>query len=143
MEKSRGGGQNGRLRVLLVEDDVDLRAAVRQLVQQVLPKAEIFEAGDGFTAGHLLGAHRPELVVLDVFLPDTDGLAICEKIRGTHELSACRILAMTGQGSVELEKQIRAAGADEYLPKPFQNAVFRDIVKRLAARVGEPRPPTR
>ena len=91
----------------------------------------------------LLGAHRPGLVVLDVFLPDTDGLAICEKIRGTPALAASRILAMTGQGSAELEKQIRAAGADEYLTKPFQNAVFRDVVKRLAAQAGEPRSPTR
>ena len=100
--------------VLVVDDDADVRA----LVSTLLGRAGylVAEAPDGRAALKALYGQRPDLVVLDVNMPDLDGWATLERIR---ELSDVPVVMLSARGE-ELEK-VRAlrAGADDYVTKPF------------------------
>jgi DNA-binding response OmpR family regulator len=100
--------------VLVVDDDPDVRA----LVSTLLGRAgyQVTEAQDGRAALKALYAERPDLVVLDVNMPDLDGWGTLERIR---ELSDVPVVMLSARGE-ELEK-VRAlrAGADDYVTKPF------------------------
>jgi DNA-binding response OmpR family regulator len=100
--------------VLVVDDDPDVRA----LVSTLLGRAGylITEAPDGRAALKALYDQRPDLVVLDVNMPDLDGWATLERIR---DLSDVPVVMLSARGE-ELEK-VRAlrAGADDYVTKPF------------------------
>src|SRR5215208_4442582 len=100
--------------VLVVDDDPDVRALVSTLL--VRAGYQVAEAPDGRAALKALYAERPDLVVLDVNMPDLDGWALLERIR---ELSDVPVVMLSARGE-ELEK-VRAlrAGADDYVTKPF------------------------
>jgi DNA-binding response OmpR family regulator len=120
--------------VLVVDDDPDVRA----LVSTLLGRAGylVTEAPDGRAALKALYGQRPDLVVLDVNMPDLDGWATLERIR---DLSDVPVVMLSARGE-ELEK-VRAlrAGADDYVTKPFGRqellARVESVLRRLT--VGE------
>jgi DNA-binding response OmpR family regulator len=105
---------NASASVLVVDDDAD----VRRLVKELLTRAgyRVNEAPDGRAALRALYEERPDLVVLDVSMPELDGWATLERIR---ELSDVPVVMLSALGA-ELEK-VRAlrGGADDYVTKPF------------------------
>jgi DNA-binding response OmpR family regulator len=120
--------------VLVVDDDSD----VRKLVVELLARAgyRVNEAPDGRTALRTLYHERPDLVVLDVTMPELDGWRTLERIR---EVSDVPVVMLTALGA-ELEK-VRAlrGGADDYVTKPFgrQELLARvETVLRRAPRTG-------
>src|SRR5215213_1393586 len=106
-------GVKGR-RVLLIDDDDDIRTMVRRLYER--NDAEVVEASTGPEGLKALYATRPDLVLLDVSMPDVDGWRVLDRIR---ELTDVPVLMLTASDR-ELEK-VRAlrAGADDYVTKPF------------------------
>ena len=99
---------------LVVEDEGDLRSLLRRLLERA--GLDVFEAATGRDGLRLLFDHHPDLVVLDVGLPELDGWAVLERIR---EVSDVPVLMLTAQGG-ELQK-VRGlrGGADDYMTKPF------------------------
>jgi DNA-binding response OmpR family regulator len=110
-------------RVLVVDDE----PIVREVVVRYLEREghETVEAGDGDAARTLLERSDPDLVVLDVMLPGTDGLELCRWIRGRSELP---VIMLTARGE-EADRIVGLElGADDYVTKPFSP-------RELAARV--------
>ena len=101
-------------RILVVDDDRDVRGLVRELLERA--GATVREARDGREALRILYDARPDLVVLDVAMPDLDGWATLERIRDMTEVP---VLMLTAHDA-ELEK-VRGlqGGADDYVTKPF------------------------
>ena len=129
------------LEILVVDDDPDVRGLVRELLERA--GAHVREARDGREALRLLYDVRPELIVLDVTMPDLDGWGTLERIRDMTEVP---VLMLTARGG-ELEK-VRGlkGGADDYVTKPFgrQELLARcEALLRRQARtsVGEAPPP--
>jgi len=110
-------------RVLVVDDDDDIRGLVRTLLER--GGAEVKEARNGRDGLREFHAWRPDLVVLDVSMPELDGWNVLERIR---DMSDVPVLMLTARGD-ELER-VRGlqAGADDYVVKPFGK-------QELAARV--------
>jgi DNA-binding response OmpR family regulator len=127
-------------RVLVIDDDPDIRALVVELLGRAGLKTE--EAGDGRSGLRALHQSPPDLVVLDVSMPEMDGWQTLERIR---DLSDVPVLMLTARGA-ELER-VRGlqAGADDYLVKPFGR---QELVARIQALLrrsrshGEDRPET-
>jgi DNA-binding response OmpR family regulator len=122
-------------RVLIVEDETHLAAGIRYNLE--LEGYEVEVIGDGLAALALLtpqaGASPPfDLVVLDVMLPGMDGFAVADRLRSLGNLIP--ILMLTAKGLPEDVVQGLEAGADDYLPKPFDLAVFLARVKGLLRR---------
>lgn len=112
-------------RVLVVDDDDDVRRLVRTLVERA--GADVRDAASGRDALREFHAWRPDLVVLDVTLPELDGWAVLERIR---DMSDVPVLMLTARGD-ELER-VRGlqAGADDYVVKPFGR---QELVARIQA----------
>ena len=126
-------------RILVVDDD---REIVR-LVRAYLEKAgyEVLVAYDGETALHILRRERPDLVLLDLMLPDRDGWDVTRVVRGDASLAAMPIIMLTAR--VEDHDKIVGLelGADDYVTKPFNPGEVVARVRAVLRRAqGEPAP---
>jgi DNA-binding response OmpR family regulator len=118
-----------RARVLVVDDDEDIRALVRTLLERA--GATVFEAPDGREGMREFHAQRPDLVILDVSMPELDGWQMLDRIR---DMSEVPVLMLTARAD-ELER-VRGlqAGADDYVVKPFGKQELTARVQALLRR---------
>ncbi len=121
-----------RSRVLVVDDDADVRSLVRELLSRA--GHDVAEAAHGREALRSFHAAPPDLVVLDVAMPELDGWQVLERIR---DLSDAPVIMLTARGS-ELEK-VRGlkSGADDYITKPFGRQELLARVEALLRRAGD------
>jgi DNA-binding response OmpR family regulator len=119
-------------RVLVIDDDDDIRTLVAELLQRA--GLEVDQANDGRTGLRAFHQSPPDLVVLDVSMPDMDGWQTLERIR---DLSDVPVMMVTARGA-ELER-VRGlqAGADDYMVKPFGR---QELVARVQALLRRARP---
>lgn len=115
-------------RIAIVEDDPDLL----RLIMETLMKAgySVMAFSDGKSFHTALEKLLPDLVVLDLMLPDTDGLDICRKIRGNAETADIAILMLTARGGEADRVLGLELGADDYVTKPFS---LRELTARVKA----------
>lgn len=115
-------------KILLVDDDKD----IVDLIQEVLQKdgfQTIYKAYTGLDALHICREFQPDVVVLDIMLPDLDGLEVCKKIR---EFSYCSILFLSSKND-DIDKILGLSiGGDDYITKPFSP---REVVFRIKAQL--------
>ncbi|HTV10371.1 MAG TPA: response regulator [Acidimicrobiales bacterium] len=106
------------MRTLLIVDDED---GVRTLVRMTLDSAryEIIEAADGRRALELAREHRPDLVLLDVMLPDMSGLEVCRQLKSQPELGSTTVIMLTARAQSSDVGDAEEAGANGYFTKPF------------------------
>src|SRR6266581_3580586 len=111
--------------VLVVDDE----PIVREVVVRYLRREgfRTLEAGDGDAAREILERETPSLVVLDLMLPGTDGLALCRWIRARSELPVIMVTALGEEADRLTGLEV---GADDYLTKPFSP---RELVARVKA----------
>lgn len=116
--------------VLLIEDDPD----VRSVVERVLGASQytVQSAEDGGSGLRLALSNRPDLVLVDVGLPDRDGVSVTRELREKGFRSP--ILMLTARGTVSDRVSGLDAGADDYLPKPFDVSELLARVKALIRR---------
>jgi DNA-binding response OmpR family regulator len=109
--------------ILLVEDDATVASAVTEMLE--LNGYTVWRAEDGNQAKMLVEEKRPDLVVLDLILPDVDGLVLCADLKATADVPVVICGATTRKRDAVLALRL---GADDFVPKPFD-------VDELAARV--------
>ncbi len=119
-------------RILIAEDEESIIASLEFLMRHAGFQTRV--ARDGETALASLADFSPHLVLLDVMLPGRSGFEVCERIRATPALRATRVLMLTARGATSDETRGRAAGADEYMTKPFST---QDLVTRVRVLLGE------
>ena len=114
--------------VLVADDDDD----VRELVVFRLARAgyEVITAGDGQEALDLALSRRPRVCVIDVMMPGLNGYEVAERLRASEELADVAILLLTASVEEAAVEKGFAAGADDYIKKPFSPA---ELVDRVAA----------
>jgi DNA-binding response OmpR family regulator len=115
--------------VLLIEDDADIALGVRTVLNR--NGFEVRAAAEGRDGLRLFHSERPDIVVLDVGLPEMDGWTVLERIR---ELSEVPVLMLTSHGRESDKVRGLRAGADDYLTKPFGTAEFVARVQALLRR---------
>jgi DNA-binding response OmpR family regulator len=121
----------GTDRVLLIEDDADIALGVRTMLSR--NGFAVTTAGDGREGLRAFHGERPDLVILDVGLPEMDGWTVLERIR---ELSEVPVLMLTAHGQESEKVRGLRTGADDYVTKPFGNAEFVARVRALLRRAG-------
>jgi two-component system, OmpR family, response regulator len=122
----------GAGRILLVDDDPSLREVVRYALDRA--GFEVIEAGDGRAAMDRFGRNAVDLVVLDVLMPEMDGLEVCREIRKSSQVP---IVFLSSRGE-EVDKVLGLEmGGDDYVAKPFSP---RELVSRVRAVLRRTRP---
>lgn len=109
--------------LLVADDDLHIRGLLRRALEH--EGYRVVEAADGRQALAILAEENPALVLLDVRLPGTDGITVCQRIRQRCQTP---IIMITAVGSKDLEARALDLGADDYVIKPFS-------IKELVARV--------
>jgi two-component system, cell cycle response regulator DivK len=104
-------------RILIVEDTEDNRQIIRDLLSSV--GYELIEAEDGAAGVALAQSEHPDLILMDIQLPQIDGYEATRRIRAMPELAKVPIIAVTSYALSGDEAKTRAAGCDGYIAKPF------------------------
>ena len=120
-------------RLLLVEDDETLREALAFLLRR--EGYEVSEAGDGAAALAAFTADEPDLVLLDLMIPEPNGIEVCRRIRLTSDLPVIMLTAKDSKADVVLGLEV---GADDYVTKPYSTpellARIRGALRRAKGR---------
>lgn len=122
----------GRRTVLLVEDSPSVRRVLRRCLEAM--GLEVQEAADGRAALEQLKGRAPDLVVLDLALPQVSGYEVCEAIVRSPLHQVVPVLVMSGRVLPEDRAQALEVGADSFLAKPFELPEFRARVEALLRR---------
>ncbi len=110
--------ESGKRKILLVDDEVE----IIEMLAKALEDDGRFEyrvAANGFDAGMLVKEYRPDLIILDVMLPDINGKEVCVRVRQDASLEEVRIICISGMVEEEKIAELKLAGADEFVRKPF------------------------
>ena len=119
--------ESGKRKVLVVDDDTDLV----DLIVDVLERDGRFETktvNNGFEAGMMVKEYRPDLIVLDVMLPDINGKEVCLRVRSDSSLEAVKIICISGMVEEDKIADLKEAGADDFLHKPFSSDVLIELI---------------
>ena len=125
------------MKVLVVDDDPDIVEAVSICFALRWPDAELVDAPDGTTALSTFESEEPDVVILDLGLPDMSGLEVCKTIR---EDSQVPILILTARGGELNKVQGLEMGADDYITKPFSHLELLARIKAVMRRANAPSP---
>ncbi|MGW5441779.1 two-component system response regulator CseB [Streptomyces asiaticus] len=124
-----GPGSPTEAHLLLVEDDEVIRNTVRMALERY--GFTVSTAGDGLTGLEIFREEQPDLLLLDVMLPELDGIGLCRRVR---EFSLAPILMMSARGdSLDVVSGLEA-GADDYVVKPCESAVLVARIRSLLRR---------
>ncbi|GGS04192.1 DNA-binding response regulator [Streptomyces humidus] len=121
------------LRILLADDQTLVRAAFAMLVESAPDMAVVGQAGTGREAVRLARDERPDLIVMDVRMPDLDGIEATRLIAADDELTGVRVLVLTTYDTDENIVEALRAGASGFLVKDTRPAELLDAIRTVAA----------
>ncbi|RMF91962.1 MAG: DNA-binding response regulator [Candidatus Schekmanbacteria bacterium] len=118
--------------IAIVEDEPDIAKLISINLEKSGYRTQIFPDGDSFLK--TLKNSPPHLAILDLMLPDIDGLEICKYLRNNKDLKSCKIIIVTAKGD-EIDKVLGLElGADDYVTKPFSPIELTARVKAVLRR---------
>jgi len=118
----------GEAEILVVEDEADTLNLAKIILETEGYKIQT--ASDGQETFKKIDQRKPDLILLDLRLPDIDGYEICRKLKGRSETETIPIVMFSASGSESAKKRAFEAGADDFLGKPFAMAQLLGVVKR-------------
>lgn len=116
--------------VLIIEDDEDLRESLRLLLED---KYDIQALENGLTGLKAALRNPPDLILLDLKMPEMDGFQACKVLRADKEFDGIPIIVLSGYNTVEDRTRIFELGADDFIAKPFDNA---ELLARIQRKIG-------
>ncbi len=128
-----------RLSILIVDDDEVLADVLsRRLQQQGFATATAFSGGSGLAQAR---ADRPDLIVLDLRLPDADGFDVCEKLADAPETCDIPVIILSGMEQPDILRRCRAAGCQYFLRKPYDPNALLILIRQAIQEAGDWEPP--
>ncbi len=113
--------------VLIVDDEPDIRELVKEILED--EEYEVTVASDGRSAREALRARLPDIILLDIWMPDIDGITLLKEISEDDGLP-CQVIMMSGHGNVETAVEATRLGAYDYLEKPLSMAKLLITIER-------------
>ena len=117
--------------VLIVDDDADARNVIADALRSKGDEINAMEARNGVDALLAIGRSKPDMIILDVLMPNMNGYDVCERLKANDDSRMIKIVAISGDHSPEVRERILAAGADEFFTKPLDMVSFCDECFRL------------
>jgi len=116
-------------KVLIADDQESMRSLIRVTLDS--GHFEILEAPDGAAAARIARDEQPDLVFLDWTMPALSGIEVCQKLRDDPRTATTKIVMVTGRADVDEQAAGFAAGADDYITKPFSPLELLDKVSEV------------
>ena len=121
--------------ILIADDDISTLRTLSHALEREGYK--VHTAQDGAEALQQVEEHQPDLVILDVVMPQLDGHEVCRRLRRKPEFARMPVIILTAQNSQDEKVRFLDAGADDYLTKPFHSPELLARIKVLLRRAGE------
>jgi CheY-like chemotaxis protein len=121
------------VKVLVVDDNVDLVEMLSMVIEAA--GHYVRKAFDGRSGISAALEYQPDLILLDVGMPDLKGTEVAKELRRHRELAGARIVALTGWGQPDDRQRTAAAGFDDHLTKPADPGQIQQILEEVAGRV--------
>ena len=116
-------------KVYVVEDNEKNMKLFRAILK-IIPDIEVFEETRGDLGLELIKSGNPDLVILDIQLPEMNGIEICSELRKTDKFKDTPIIAVTSFAMKGDKERIMEAGFNQYVSKPIKVQEFREVVKK-------------
>ncbi len=127
----REDDDDGRKKILVVDDDLIIVESIVQCLEEDEYDYEVISASDGFEAGLQVNHFKPDLLILDIMMPDIKGYEVCKKIKSTKETAHIKIVVLSAYLDDEKFQQMKDNGADLCLSKPLPLSRLKDEVATL------------
>jgi CheY-like chemotaxis protein len=121
-------------KALVVDDNADIRTIVRAVLQSANLGLTVLTAQDGIEAIELAMNERPDIVILDISMPDVDGFEVCRRLRADERTAHVPVLMLTANGGEQHVTTGFGVGADDYVVKPFRREELVARVRRILER---------
>src|SRR3990170_8721160 len=120
-----------RKKILVVDDDKIIVETIVQALEEDEYGYEMISASDGFEAGLQVSHFRPDLLILDIMMPDINGYEVCQKVKSSPESKDTKIIALSAYLNEEAFDKMKEYGADACFSKPLPLGQLKDIVAKL------------
>ena len=110
--------ESGKRKALVVDDDPSLVELIRDTLEAD-GRFEVRVANNGFDAGMMVKEYHPDVIVLDVMLPDINGKEVCQRIRTDPAMDDVKIICISGMVEQDKIMELKSAGANDFMQKPF------------------------
>ena len=131
METSMAMQEKAKPTILVVDDFDDTRLLLRTWLER--KGFLVIEAEDGNEAVALAESKRPDLIIMDLEMPELDGLAATRKIRNMKGLENVPVLAVSAYGAEQFREDALAAGCNEYVSTPFEPEALEKLIRSLVS----------
>lgn len=121
---------SGKRKVLVVDDDEELVELICDQLERD-GRFEIRAVNNGFDAGMMVHDYRPDLIVLDIMLPDINGKEVCQRVRSDKSMDDVRIICISGMVEEDKIGELKECGANDFMKKPFEIDVLIDRICEL------------
>jgi excisionase family DNA binding protein len=115
--------ESGKRKALIVDDDEELVELIRDVLEAD-SRFEIRVANNGFDAGMMVKEYHPDIIILDVMLPDINGKEVCQRVRSDSSMDDVKIVCISGMVEADKIEDLKAAGANDFMQKPFEVGVI-------------------
>jgi excisionase family DNA binding protein len=122
--------ESGKRKILVVDDDQELVDLIVDVLQKD-GRFEVRSVNNGFDAGMMVKEYRPDLLVLDIMLPDINGREVCQRVRGDKTMDDVKIICISGMIENEKIEDLKVAGANDFIHKPFEVDILIDRIGSL------------
>jgi excisionase family DNA binding protein len=122
--------ESGKRKISVVDDDVELVELITDVLERD-GRFEVKSVNNGFDAGMMVKDYKPDLIVLDVMLPDINGKEVCQRVRSDSTMDTVKIICISGMVEEDKVDELRAAGANDFMRKPFEVEALVDRVCQL------------
>lgn len=119
--------ESGKRKALIVDDDEELVELIRDALDAD-GRFEIRVVNNGFDAGMMVKEYHPDVIVLDVMLPDINGKEVCQRVRSDSALDDVKIVCISGMVEQDKVDDLLASGANTFMQKPFEVDRLIDII---------------
>ena len=122
--------ESGKRKAVVVDDDEELVELIKDALESD-GRFEVRVANNGFDAGMIVKEYRPDVIVLDVMLPDINGKEVCQRIRSDSTLDDVKIICISGMVESDKVDELKKSGANDFLQKPFEVEALIDSICRM------------
>ncbi len=121
--------RHDKAKILIVDDDENVRNFLNLILKGIFIDIEF--AADGFEAGKKLIQYQPDLMILDLFMPNMNGFEVCKTVKTDPATKKIKVLILSGHGTKENEEKAFSSGADAFLKKPSSRKAILECVENL------------
>ena len=119
------------LKILLIDDDDDFCVFFKDYITSKIPNSEIVIVDNGFSIGNHIASFKPNVIFIDINLPELDGFEICQQIKADCLAQQIKIFVISGDTSVLNRKKALALGADSFINKPLNTELLLYLLGKL------------